>query len=202
MRCLTASLLALCAAALLATPAVATPVATSDGEYGVYGRIFPDPMGGCGPAGIQPCSPYAQGNVPATQFIGLQEFIDGMEFMNSKPEWQRYLDVWPLDGRKDENNGDAPPAATPAEAFPGNNLPGFEFTPKQEFKSVGLPTTSGDRQRSDLYVVRVTDETVPDAQKQKYALSLSIHGIERAGAEGGTRAIEDLVTAHTVDSGE
>ena len=43
--------------------------------------------------------------------------------------------------------------------------------------------------------MRVTDETVPDEGKKRYALSLSIHGIERAGVEGGTRAMEDLVTA-------
>jgi hypothetical protein len=48
-----------------------------------------------------------------------------------------------------------------------------------------------------LIVVRVTDESVPDRNKKRYALSLSIHGIERAGVEGGTRAIEDLVTAGT-----
>jgi hypothetical protein len=46
-------------------------------------------------------------------------------------------------------------------------------------------------------VVRVTDESVPDKGKKRYALSLSIHGIERAGAEGGIRAMEDLVTAVT-----
>ncbi len=45
--------------------------------------------------------------------------------------------------------------------------------------------------------MRVTDERVPDTHKKKYAVSLSIHAIERAGAEGGTRAIEDLVTAAT-----
>ena len=46
--------------------------------------------------------------------------------------------------------------------------------------------------------MRVTDESVPDKNKRRYVLSLSIHGIERAGAEGGTRAIEDLVTAGTL----
>ena len=59
----------------------------------------------------------------------------------------------------------------------------------------GIPTPFLDRKKSDLVVVRVTDETVPDAGKKRYALSLSIHGIERAGLEGGTRAMEDLVTA-------
>src|SRR5205085_723175 len=37
----------------------------------------------------------------------------------------------------------------------------------------------------------------PDAGKKRFTLSLSIHGIERAGAEGGIRAMEDLVTAAT-----
>ena len=46
-------------------------------------------------------------------------------------------------------------------------------------------------------MLRVTDETVPDKGKKRMALSLSIHGIERAGVEGGTRAMEDLVTAAT-----
>ncbi|HEX2087944.1 MAG TPA: M14 family zinc carboxypeptidase, partial [Solirubrobacteraceae bacterium] len=195
MRRFTLLALALVATALPATPAFATPVATNDGAYAVLGRVFPDPLGGCQNAGTEPCSPNAQGNVPATQFIGVDEFVDAIEYMNSKPEWQRYLEVLPLDGRMGENDGDAPPAATPAEAFPGNNLPSFGFTPRTEYKSVGLPTTTRERQKSDIYMLRVTDETVPDDQKQTYAMSLSIHGIERAGVEGGTRAMEDLVTA-------
>ena len=50
--------------------------------------------------------------------------------------------------------------------------------------------------------MRVTDESVPDAGKKRYTLSLSIHGIERAGVEGGTRAMEDLVTAVHGEQGE
>ena len=88
-----------------------------------------------------------------------------------------------------------------ADAFPGNDLRDedgnrfLEFTPRPEYRSAGIPTPFLDRKKSDLIVVRVTDETVPDAGKKRYALSLSIHGIERAGLEGGTRAIEDLVAA-------
>jgi hypothetical protein len=59
--------------------------------------------------------------------------------------------------------------------------------------SAGIPTTTIDRQPQELYAVRVTDERVTGTKK-KFAFSLSIHGIERAGVEGGTRAIEDLVT--------
>jgi hypothetical protein len=202
MRRLVLAALALVATALPAATAMATPVATNQAEYGVLGRVFPDPLAGCVEGGPAPCSPNAQGNVPATQFIQVDEFVQAIRFLNSKPEWQRHLEVWPLDGRMGENEGDAPPHANPADAFPGNNLPGYEFTPKAEYKSVGLPTTGRDRQRSDLYVLRVTDESVPDDQKQKYVMSLSIHGIERAGIEGGTRAAEDLVTAFTTGRGD
>jgi CARDB protein/zinc carboxypeptidase len=59
--------------------------------------------------------------------------------------------------------------------------------------SAGLPTTTLERKTSKLYAVRVTDERV-GGTKKKFGFSLSIHAIERAGAEGGTRAIEDLVT--------
>ncbi|HEX8119996.1 MAG TPA: M14 family zinc carboxypeptidase [Solirubrobacteraceae bacterium] len=193
--------LALAATALTTATASAFPVATDDNSYGVLGRIFPDPMGGCQNAGTSPCSPNAQGNVPSTQFIGVDEFVDGLHFMNSKPEWQRYLEVCPLDGRAGANDGDEPPLPN-QQAFEGNNLSSCDFSPKTEYKSVGLPRTDRSRLKSDLYVLRVTDETVPDDQKKKYAVSLSIHGIERAGVEGGTRAAEDLVTAYTTGLAE
>jgi hypothetical protein len=188
----------LVAVSLLAAPAAqATPVATSDPEYATFGRVFPDPLAGCQKAGSSPCSPNAQGNIPAQQFIGVDEFVRGIEFLNSKSEWQRYLEVWPLDGRRGDNGDGVAAGTNELEAFPGNNLGRFEFTPRAEYRSAGIPTTGNDRTKSDLYVLRVTDERVPDAGKKRYAVSLSIHGIERAGVEGGTRAVEDLVTAFT-----
>ena len=111
--------------------------------------------------------------------------------MNQKPEWKRYLEVWPLDGQLGDGSG----SGLGSDAFPGNNLGKLEFSPKKEYQSAGLPTTTLERKHADLMVVRVTDESVPDKGKKRYALSLSIHGIERAGVEGGTRAMEDLVTA-------
>jgi hypothetical protein len=181
-----------CLAALLtASPASATPVATNDGSYAALGRVFPDPLANCQRGGDgSPCSPFAQGNTPATQFIQFQEFVQGMQYLNSKPEWRRYLEVWPLDGKMGAGSG-----TNPNQMFPGNDLGRAEFTPSSRYQSAGLPTSQQNRSKSDLYVVRVTDETVPDPGKKRYALSLSIHGIERAGAEGGIRAIEDLVTA-------
>src|SRR4051794_32248695 len=176
---------------VLCAPAAATPVATDDGSYQALGRVFPDPMAGCqNSAGT--CSPYAEGNVPAQQFIGIDEFVNAITYMNSKPAWQRYMEIEALDGKLGDGAGSGK-----APDIPGNGL-SPEFTPNKDFVSAGLPTTALDRQKSDLMVVRVTDENVPDKGKKRYALSLSIHGIERAGAEGGIRAMEDLVTAHTL----
>jgi hypothetical protein len=177
--------LAVLGAMLWPAAASATPVADSDAEYQALGRVFPDPLAGCQNIGASPCSPNAQGNVPATQFIQFGEFVDALSYMNQQAEWKRYMEVWPL--------------AT--GEFPGNDLRRLEFQPRAEYVSAGLPTSTLERQKSNLYVVRVTDETVPDRDKKRYTLSLSIHGIERAGAEGGTRAMEDLVTAATTGRG-
>ncbi len=170
--------------AVLAFPGVAHagPVATSDPVYEAFGRVFPDPQGGvCATAGVGPCSPHAQGRVPALTFLGFGEFEQGMRYLNSKSVWQRYLEVWPLSNGK----------------FAGNNGRTLEFTPDPSYVSAGTPTTTLGRDKHQLYIARVTDENVADTDKQRYVLSLSIHGIERAGVEGGVRALEDLVTAAT-----
>ncbi|MFL5780028.1 MAG: M14 family zinc carboxypeptidase, partial [Thermoleophilaceae bacterium] len=175
--------------AALAAPAaaLATPVATNDAQYAQLGRVFPDPLANCV---ASPCDPNAEGNQPATQFIQYPELVNGLRYLSSKPKWRRYLEVLPLDGKIGAGSG-----TDERQAFPGNDLGRFEFAPKPEYHSAGLPQTGQGRKRSDLIMVRVTDETVPDKGKKRYAISLSIHGIERAGAEGATREIEDLVTA-------
>jgi hypothetical protein len=43
-----------------------------------------------------------------------------------------------------------------------------------------------------IWVVRVTDPSVPQADKKQVAVSLSVHGLESAGREGGLRYVEDL----------
>src|SRR3954454_20931655 len=183
-----AALAATAALFLFAAPALASPVATDDGSYAALGRVFPDPLAACSNSGGA-CSPYAQGNVPATQFIGIDEFQDAIKFMNA--QWPATMEIETLDGKLGDGAGNGKDPD-----IPGNNLDP-EFTPDPAFISAGLPTNTLERKHSDLMVVRVTDETVPDKGKKRYALSLSIHGIERAGAEGGTRAMEDLVTAYT-----
>lgn len=148
--------LAMVAAIMLAGPplrAVATPVATDAATYELYGRVFPDPHGCV--TGQPGKSPYAKGNVCATQFIQFSELLPGLQFLESM--FPEFMDVYEVG------------------------------------ESVGIPTTSRERQRNKLYAVRVTDERASGAKK-RFGFSLSIHGIERAGAEGGTRAIEDLVT--------
>ena len=179
------------AAALLAfsAPALAAPVATSDGEYSALDRVFPDPLANCQNSGGF-CSPTANGNLPANSFIGIEEFQDAILYMNQHEEWHRFMEVVPLDGKLGDGAGNG------HSDVPGNDLDP-EFTPDAAAVSAGIPTSQLERKKSDLMVVRVTDESVPDAGKKRYALSLSIHGIERAGAEGGTRAMEDLVTSGT-----
>jgi hypothetical protein len=118
--------------------------------------------------------------------------------MNENDDWRRYMEVLPLDGKKGAGSGKKPGD----EMWPGNNLAKLEWTPKGEYVSAGLATSDRGRQKSDLIVIRVTDENVPDAKKKRYALSLSIHGIERAGAEGGIRAMEEIVTAVSEGRGD
>lgn len=43
-----------------------------------------------------------------------------------------------------------------------------------------------------LWMVRVTDEQAPRSGKAQVAVSLSVHGLEAAGREGGLRYVEDL----------
>ncbi len=47
----------------------------------------------------------------------------------------------------------------------------------------------------DILVVKITDHEVPDVGKDTLFFSLSVHGNERGGLEGGLRAAEDLAMA-------
>ena len=177
---------------VLCSAASATPVATSNRVLHVMGKVFPDPLAGCQRVGSDLCSPNAQGNVPASQFIQYEEFIDGAQV--HEPAARVAALHGGLAARRQARRrlGQRNRAATrsPATTWASSSSPR-----EAEYQSAGLATTTLDRKHSDLIVVRVTDESVPDKNKKRYALSLSIHGIERAGVEGGTRAMEDLVTA-------
>ena len=55
---------------------------------------------------------------------------------------------------------------------------------------LGRPSKSfGDR---DMWMVEITDFNVPEEDKIPVLVSLSVHGPERAGLEGGVRYMEDL----------
>ncbi|HVF52822.1 MAG TPA: M14 family zinc carboxypeptidase [Actinomycetota bacterium] len=152
------------------------PVATSAEEYQTLGRIFPDPHA-CRPDG----SPWAKGTICAVDFIQYQELLDGLSFLEET--FPKFVEVYTLH-----------------EDFKCNGQP---VIGKEEgcdaFRSAGVPTTiqgsnTSERDRLPLKMVRITDESVPDKGKKYFIFPLSIHGIERAGAEGGTRAVEDLAT--------
>jgi hypothetical protein len=163
-----------------APPAISTPVATSEAEYTAFGRIFPDPHG-CNPAG----SPFAKGRVCATDFIQFEELQGGLDFLEEL--FPKFVENYTLHEDFD------------CEGRPVKS----EGAGCKNFKSAGLPVTvdpdgqstgTFTRDREPLRMVRITDERVPDKNKEHFVFPLSIHGIERAGVEGGTRAAEDLAT--------
>ncbi|MGH2830670.1 MAG: hypothetical protein ACRDJM_09315, partial [Actinomycetota bacterium] len=168
-----AALGALAAASLVlapAPPAGAVPVATNDTLYEAFGRVFPDPHG-CA-RGLPGRSPWAKGRICAAQFLQFDDVIAGLRYLESR-----------FDGLLQVVNLHEGLANDP------------EFT-EEELQSAGLPQEDFTRDRRDLHVIKVTDRSskIPEASRKHFAYSMSIHGIERAGIEGGIRAIEDLVT--------
>ncbi|MGH2545410.1 MAG: M14 family zinc carboxypeptidase [Actinomycetota bacterium] len=159
--------------------AVPNPVATTDAQYLAYGRVFPDPQGcGVNPPGFDPTaiSPWAKGNVCVTQFLGYDEVLAGAGFLERRHP--RFLRVIRLDQAYDDPS----------------------------YRSAGIPTQFGldddgepellTRDRRPLYLFKVTDgqSPIPERERKHFVYALSIHGIERAGLEGGIRAMEDLIT--------
>ncbi len=158
-----------------------TPVATTVEEYKSYGRILPDPHG-CRPKGTPDTSPFAKGKVCAQDFIQHEGMVHALNFM--RKAFPRFVETYRL--HKDFKCSGSPV---------GKGESGCAA-----FKSAGLPVTTdenGDsfvRERRRLDMIRITDESVPNKGKKYFVFPLSIHGIERAGVEGGTRAAEDLAT--------
>ena len=194
---LIAALAVLVALAPLATStpaAVASPVADNPETYALCGRVFPDPQAywanGLGEDTPHPGvgSPFAKGNAvcAARHYLGFEETIAGLRFMADELDVTRdFVDLIDL-SRTDE----------------------FDDVLQEELgdgHSEGNGTELGGRDERPLYMVRVTAPEnarllgdavapVPMAERDHFAWALSIHGIERAGAEGGIRAIEDLAT--------
>ncbi|HKZ83755.1 MAG TPA: CARDB domain-containing protein [Anaerolineae bacterium] len=166
---------------LLATASAAASVlvADSDAEYLVCGRVFPDPHAYWpSPAQAPSRSPFAKGNAPcaATDFISYSDMVNGMTYLETL--FPQFIEFYNLE----QDFGDGSDCVT--------------STSSEDLCSAGLPRQGAPptRIKSDLYMIRVTDERVPDTDKRLFVFPLSIHGIERAGAEAGVRAAEDLAT--------
>ncbi len=173
--------LALTVAPPVLPSAQAAPVADSAAAYAACGRVFPDPHAFWpSPANSPGRSPWAKGNVscPAVDFLGFQETLSGLDFLASDAMFPDFVEVFDL------SDPDGPYAGL-LDFAAGEGL------------SAGLATTGINRQKHPMVLVRVTDEedtTIPIEDREHFIYTLSIHGIERAGIEGGIRAIEDLAT--------
>ena len=188
--------LAVVVAALLAVPmigalmpqpvgAIPNPVATNEEDYQAFGRVFPDPHGclayntsdsdGDGikdtPRGV---SPWAKGRACADQFLSYEEVLSGAKFLSRRfPEFVDVLKVSQITGKVARSAG-----IPRTVSFEGGKVQVLGRDPRP------------------LYLFKVTNATspIPERDRKHFVYSLSIHGIERAGLEGGARAMEDLTT--------
>ncbi|MCW2679033.1 MAG: hypothetical protein JWM62_434 [Frankiales bacterium] len=79
----------------------------------------------------------------------------------------------------------------------GGSLEAIEALAPDFLEVMTLAEATGDPKHTSfggrpIWVVRVTDEKAPRAGKAQVAASLSVHGLESAGREGGFRYLEDL----------
>jgi putative cell wall-binding protein len=171
------------------TPAAAGPVAADDATYTLCGRVFPDPHAYApSPAPAPDESPYAKGNAScrAQTFIGHDEALQGLAYLDAREDTGPFIEVIDLANTEDPRI---------REALDEELGDGF---------SAGLPQADGSREQVPLTMIKVTApegaalvdgvQPVPEAEREHFVFPLSIHGIERAGVEGGLRAIEDLAT--------
>src|SRR5262245_32083077 len=75
-------------------PALASPVATDDTTYALYGRVFPDPHGCV--VGLPGKSPFAKGRVCATQFIQYPELLSGLRYLDSR--FGTFMEIFEVPG--------------------------------------------------------------------------------------------------------
>jgi hypothetical protein len=70
--------------------------------------------------------------------------------------------------------------------------------PKGFLTAFSLGKSAGGR---ELWVAKVTDPSAPAAGKKQVGVSLSVHGLEPAGREGGLRYLEDLARWASTEPG-
>lgn len=103
---------------------------------------------------------------------GFSEYRDGILYLAQK--YPRWISVFNLSAYYDDRDA---VSAGPDEIRP------YE------------PGDTGDGRQ--IWVVKITDHQVPDEGKQTLLFSLSVHGNEGGGREGGLRTAEDLAIAAT-----
>jgi hypothetical protein len=101
---------------------------------------------------------------------GFREFQHGMEYLESL--YPRWMEVFTLRAHFEEDDA-------------------VSVGPDGIRSYADNDTDDGH----DIFIIKVTDEDVPDDGKETLLYSLSIHGDEKGGIEGGVRAVEDLVGA-------
>ena len=107
---------------------------------------------------------------------GFQEYKHGLQFLEEK--YPRWIDVFSF-----SQHFGTKKAVTAGE----DNIRPYE--------------DDDTKDGHDIMVIRITDHKVPDKGKETLFFSLSVHGNERGGLEGGLRAAEDLAIAAS-DTGE
>ena len=164
--------------------AVLNPVATNEATYQALGRVFSDPHG-CLSVDLDDdevndlvapnTSPWAKGNACVGQFIQYDEFVNGSKLLAGL--YPRFMEVIRLDEAYDNPN------------FRSAGLPRIAAVEDGKLRVLG-------RDRRPIYMLKVTDtkSKIPESMRYHFVYAGSIHGIERAGAEGQIRAAEDLVT--------
>jgi hypothetical protein len=151
----------------------------TDAGYALCGRVFADPHAYWpSPAQAPTRSSYAKGNAvcAAKDFVAYDEMVKGMEYLQAL--FPQFVQFYKLE--RDFGDGSDCTSSTSSADLCSAGLP-----------RQGVPS---QRVKSDLYIVRLTDERVADTSKKFFVFPLSIHGIERAGAEAGVRVAEDLAT--------
>ena len=126
------------------------------------------PLVACG-GRVFPEAEHSVANIQLTpDATGFNEFVHGMEYLQqTHPRW---ISVFNLREYYDDD--------TAVSAGPDG---------RRSYE----PGDTGDGR--DIWVVKITDHDVPDEGKLGLAFSLSVHGDEIGGREGGARVAEDLV---------
>ena len=157
------------ALAVAATAASASPASAT--PVCTDGYMNGPPMSLCG-GRIFPEAANARAYVQyTTDRNGFSEYQHGIEYLAQK--YPRWISVFKL---KDRYGNQAVSAGPDAKR----------------------PYEEGDAgDGRDIQVVKLTDHSVPDKGKDTLLFSLSVHGNERGGLEGGLRTAEDLAMAAT-----